>query len=217
MTGIYCTYISQEKHTQLLKDVLPESTKEFQDKIRSFRRWQDAQSSLVGRLLLKCGSKQFGAQVDPNELRFNASQKPYFKHSPLAFNISHSGNLVVCAISDYCEIGLDIEHLRPIEISDFKPQMTSNEWSDVVDSKNTIKSFFDYWTQKEAVLKAHGSGMSTPLKSFENRNYKTHVNGADFFLKEINLDKDYVCHLAFNGRADPEILGPMLVDVVALA
>ena len=212
MTRIYYTYINKAGHDQLLNDSLSDFPKAYRDKIHSFRRWQDTQLSLLGRLLLKYGLEQMGETFDPNKLLFNDSFKPFLESSTFEFNISHSGHLVICAISDYCEIGVDIENLRKIEISDFKPQMTQNEWSTIIDSEDTLVSFFEYWTQKEAVLKAHGSGMSTPLKSFENKNFRTRVNNSDFFLKEIKLDQDYKCYLAFNGKPDPKIVGPLCVN-----
>ncbi len=212
MTQIYYTYIHKDNHSRLLKQSLPDLPKAYQEKIRSYRRWQDAQLSLLGRLLLKYGIKQINENIDPNKLRFNGTLKPYFESSTLEFNISHSGNLVVCAISDHCEIGIDVENIRPIEISDFKSQMTQKEWLSIMDSIDPTASFFQYWTQKEAVLKAHGSGMSTPLKSFENINCQTRVNDTNFFLREIKLDQEYTCHLAFNEKMDFELLGPFFVD-----
>ena len=73
------------------------------------------------------------------------------------------------------DIGIDIEKIEPIKISDFKSQMTNNEWESVNNSKDTERSFFCYWSQKEAVIKTHGKGLTIPLKSFEVQNNKTTI------------------------------------------
>jgi len=86
--------------------------------------------------------------------------------------------------------------------------MTENEWSKITSSNNISIAFYDYWTQKEAVLKAHGSGITIPLNSFENKNYATCINKRDFILKELKIDENYICYLAFNNNIDPNILSP---------
>jgi len=216
MTTIYYASINEERHALLLKDALPGFPVKYQEKITKFIRWQDAQLSLLGRLLLEYGLKIIDKQRDVNKINFNASAKPYFAFDGLYFNISHSGNITICAISDQCEIGIDIELVKEIQIDHYKEQMTQNEWTSISNSEDTNLAFFDYWTQKEAVLKAHGSGMNIPLKSFEIKKNSTRITNEDFYLKEIPLNADYRCHLAFKGQIDPDISGPLRIDGIEL-
>ncbi len=216
MTIIYYASVNEERHALLLRDALPKFPVEYQEKIKKFVRWQDAQLSLLGRLLLEYGLKRIDERPDINEIRFNANAKPYFAFDGLYFNISHSGNITICAISDQCEIGVDIELIKEIQIDHYKEQMTQNEWKSISNSKDTNFAFFDYWTQKEAVLKAHGSGMNISLKSFEIKKHSTRIINDDFYLKEIPLHADYSCHLAFKGQIDREVSGPLRIDSMKL-
>jgi 4'-phosphopantetheinyl transferase len=188
----------------------------YRNKIKAFRRWQDAQLSLLGRYLLKYGLKSIQKEFYPNNLKFNSNSKPYLDAENLEFNISHSGNIVVCAISDRYEIGIDIEILKDIDIMDFRGQMTQNEWNKVIYSNNISSSFFNYWTQKEAVLKAHGSGIIDVLKSFEIIDNGTKLNKSYFFIKEIFIDYGYKCHMAFKEKMDSNIFEPKYINSLEL-
>lgn len=197
MIYIYYSYLSEENHESLLKNVLPKFPADYQEKIKRYRRWQDAQLSLLGRILLFKGIEEIYNQKPHNkEIKYTKYNKPYFGDNLIQFNVSHSGEIVVCALSDEHEIGVDIEIITDVEIDDFKFQMTEKEWDKIIISSNKKDSFFDYWTQKEAVIKAHGHGLSIPLKSFEISADTTQINGKKFFLKEIEIDQQYKCYIS---------------------
>jgi 4'-phosphopantetheinyl transferase len=194
---IYYSYLSEENHESLLKNDLPKFEADYQEKIKRYRRWQDAQSSLLGRILLFKGVEEI-YKNNPHDkvMKHTKYNKPYFDNDLIRFNISHSGEMVVCALSDKYEIGIDIEIVRDVEIVDFKSHMTENEWNNIIMSGNEKDSFFDYWTQKEAVIKAHGHGLTIPLNSFEISDNTTKINEENYYLKEMKLDEKYKCYLS---------------------
>ena len=212
MTYIYYTYISEQNHSRLLSSNLGDFPKDFGEKVLKYRRWQDGQLSLLGRLLLRNGLKKIGSPIDVKNIEYDSYNKPYLKNENMQFNISHSGNIVVCVICDATEIGVDIEIIKDINVSDYKIQMTEREWHSIHDSKDTKMAFFNYWTQKEAAMKAEGNGLSIPLKSFEIIDNTTIINGEKFFLKKIRLDKSYKCHLAFKNGLDDTIYSPQKIE-----
>jgi len=216
MTRIYYTFIQENSHSLLLKRFSMDFPENYQNKIKNFRRWQDAQLSLLGLYLLRYSLKQFEKKLDISELNFNSNSKPYLNGENLEFNISHSGDIVVCAISDQFEIGIDIEILKDIDVGDFKGQMTDNELKKVIYANDVTSSFFDYWTQKEAVLKAQGSGIIEFLQSFEIIGKRTTLNHSHFFIKEIPLDDRYKCHIAFKDKMDARISGPKFINSLKL-
>ncbi|PKV49534.1 4'-phosphopantetheinyl transferase [Aquimarina sp. MAR_2010_214] len=195
---IYILYssIKEDNHNDLIDRYLPMFSNHFQNRIAKYRRWQDAQLSLLGRVLLKKGMEKVNCSFDESDLKYSDFNKPYFNSCVINFNISHSGEFVVCVLTDIGDVGIDIEKIDSIEINDFKSQMTPNEWEQISTSENTKNSFFKYWTQKEAIIKAHGKGLSIPLKSFEVQNNKTVIDTENFFLKKIKISNDYYCHLA---------------------
>ena len=213
MTQIFYSYIVKENHDKLVKEIAPLLPVNFQNKISGYRRWQDAQLSLLGRIILSQGLKKMNKNISINDLRYTTYNKPYFENDIIKFNISHSGNMVVCAISDTFDIGIDLEIINnTVKIEDYKSQMTVAEWQQVMATDNNHKSFFDYWTQKEAVMKAHGKGHSIPIKSFEIINYQAEINKESFFLEEIKLEDNYICYLACKSTINTIVLHPPIVD-----
>lgn len=89
---------------------------------------------------------------------------------PLRFNLSHSDELAVFALTLTGEIGVDVEHIRPL--SDLwslatrcfaPPELAA--LSQLSDDER-VHGFFRAWTRKEAVIKADGAGLSWELLAF---------------------------------------------------
>ncbi|MBR2715076.1 MAG: 4'-phosphopantetheinyl transferase superfamily protein [Ruminococcus sp.] len=101
--------------------------------------------------------------------------KPYAKNLKAEFNISHSHDMVVCAVSDK-PVGIDIEKIRPINLSVAKRICTEDELlylfgftpenTDFTHCENyeVLERFFRLWTAKEAFVKHSGEGLSIGLK-----------------------------------------------------
>lgn len=81
--------------------------------------------------------------------------KPYFADCPdMHFNLSHSGDYVVCAISDE-EIGVDIQKWKePVKESMEKRVLHEKEQG----------FFFDIWAAKEAYCKCTGEGLAKDMR-----------------------------------------------------
>lgn len=197
MIYIYYTYISEEHHENLMKNELIKFSSNFQEKIKKYRRWQDGQLSLMGRLLLFKGIQEvYNLDYSDKKICYTKFNKPYFLDDSVQFNISHSGDIVICAFTKDTEIGIDIEKISSIEIDDFEPQFSKNEWDKIMNSNHSKETFFDYWSQKEAIIKAHGQGLSIPLKSFEIKENKTTINNDIFYLKKVNIDNHYKSYIS---------------------
>src|SRR6188768_1435881 len=81
----------------------------IQKKITAYRHWADAERSLAGYLLLQKGFEKMDlGPIDLAALKHGELSKPYLEGN-VNFNISHSGNYTICAISEMGEIGIDIE------------------------------------------------------------------------------------------------------------
>lgn len=198
---IFYSKIQEAKHQSLLEHNKSFFCKKYQRKLFRYRRWQDAQLSLLGRLLVKEGMAYLNKEVSLKELEFTKYNKPYFKNNRIHFNISHSGEIVVVSITNKGKsIGVDIEKNHHIKIEYFKNQMTQNEQQTVFNSDDSLDAFFIYWTQKEAVIKAHGKGLSIPLKSFEIKNNNTRIDNDVFYVSKIELEKGYTCHIASQNK-----------------
>ena len=192
---ILYSFIDESRHKFLMDRYLNAFSEDFKEDVLKYRRWQDAQLSLLGRVLLQHGlSAHYG--INEADIGRLPNNKPFLKGHPIHFNISHSKNLVACVIADF-PIGIDIEFSdETINYLDFEFQMTAGEFEEIHQSEDKISSFFSYWTKKEAVLKAEGSGMMISLDSFEILNNECVIEGKKFFTKEFFIDKRYHCCIA---------------------
>ena len=110
---------------------------------------------------------------DPRSLAFATNEfgKPRLAgDGQVHFNLSHCEERAVLAVSD-AEVGIDLERDRPIEHVDLaRRYFHANEVAAITASRDEAeqrRAFFLVWTLKEAVVKALGTGLSTPLDSFE--------------------------------------------------
>ncbi|MBT1704048.1 4'-phosphopantetheinyl transferase family protein [Chryseosolibacter indicus] len=122
--------------------------------------------SLIGHLL--CEKMFFDMQLPKtllDTLHQNKFGKWQFSSSSIHFNISHSNNTVIAAVCDKGIVGIDIEWIRTIAISDFRSCYSDNEWTTIQQADNVPQIFFDLWTKKESLLKAWGMGLQIPLNN----------------------------------------------------
>jgi 4'-phosphopantetheinyl transferase len=89
----------------------------------------------------------------------------------LRFNLSHSGGLVVCAVIRELDIGVDVEcttrRRRHEEIAERFFGAAEVEALRALPAQERKARFLEIWTLKEAYLKAGGSGITIPLRSFQ--------------------------------------------------
>lgn len=92
--------------------------------------------------------------------------KPFLQGSDLAFNLSHSRDLAVLAVSQTGPLGIDLEFIdRSADIAGLTQScMTPPEAAvlAVLPANERQARFFAFWTAKEARMKLTGMGMSLP-------------------------------------------------------
>jgi 4'-phosphopantetheinyl transferase len=89
----------------------------------------------------------------------------------LRFNLSHSHQLALIAITRGREVGVDVEFMR----ADFANDEVAQHFFSPAEVKQLVRtpagsrtrSFFNCWTRKEAYIKARGEGLSHPLDQFD--------------------------------------------------
>jgi 4'-phosphopantetheinyl transferase len=169
----------------------------IQERILKFRRWQDAHASLLGKHLLLQAMSDIGHDIDLNDLQYTAEGRPFITGAP-DFNISHSGTIVVCVLNKHGRIGIDIEERKPIDINDFTNLFSPEEWR-IITQHPTETSFYEYWSIKEAILKADGVGISAFLSNLDSANKAVVTfNDQQWHILRINDFQDYACHIACN-------------------
>jgi len=93
------------------------------------------------------------------------SGKPYVKGSGLDFNLTHSGGLAALLVSTVGSVGIDMEPLqRGYDLLECAASFCHPDEINQLplDRETRAMELIQLWTAKEALLKAHGSGLGFP-------------------------------------------------------
>lgn len=113
-----------------------------------------------------------GCEASRIQLRYGEKGKPLLSSpSRVQFNVSHAGNFALFAFTIDCNIGVDIEKIRPIpdrhEIARRFFCIEETKELASLPANEQERGFFLCWTRKEAYIKAIGDGLSSPLDAFQ--------------------------------------------------
>ena len=145
-------------------------------RMRRFRFDKDRNMFLFARTLLR---QLLGAylRLNPAQVEFQYTKfgKPYLtstdQHHQLEFNLSHSGEIVLIAVTNDAPIGVDVEKIRDLPDLDLIAArfFSYGEQLDLskLSGPEKVMAFYHCWTRKESVIKACGEGLSLPLDSFQ--------------------------------------------------
>ena len=144
-----------------------------QERALSFRGGAPRTQFVVTRSALR---SILSADLDVSPLRLEfvhgPAGKPALAHWPgLHFNVSHSADVALIAVTRRGEVGVDVERLRPfandLGMAErfFSPYETGVLRS--LEGERRRAAFFHAWTRKEAYLKARGQGLSYGLERVE--------------------------------------------------
>jgi 4'-phosphopantetheinyl transferase len=131
---------------------------------------------IAGRGLLREALARY-LQTEPSALDFNYSErgKPEFSTqlltSGIHFNLAHSEDLALLAITRIGSIGVDVEHIRPVNnVEELVARFFSKREDELFQKLSAMEkpaAFFNLWTRKEALLKATGEGIGSRLNQVE--------------------------------------------------
>lgn len=138
-------------------------TKEERDRVARPSLPTRRREVLLTRMLVRTTLSRY-ADVEPRDWRFSVGERgrPFIDHPSLDFNLSHTEGVIVCLVAAIPGIGVDVEFLH-----------RKNDTGRVADhffspheKAGLPERFFDYWTLKEAYIKARGKGLALPLDGF---------------------------------------------------
>lgn len=179
-------------------------------------------TKLVGEWIVRDFVKRFqGLGKADFTIVYGEHGKPYIAGlEHIFFNLSHSGDYVVCAFSD-SEVGMDIEKVGSVRMGVARRFFHPGEIKklEALSAELQDDLFFRYWTVKESFLKYTGSGLSVPLSSFEVRFagsevflYKAGIAFSgiqaehSLFVRECAIDPDYKCFVTSEKNEVPELI-----------
>lgn len=159
------------------------------------RRARDRRRYLVAHAILR---SILGRYLDraPADLSFRHGRagKPALRREVLRFNLSHAGDLVLCAVTRARDVGVDVEPVRP----GFD---ALRQW--LCEPVVCRREFFRGWTRLEALAKAQGRAPTLDRSSF------TALLGGDpgrrWWLRDFIPRGGYVAAVAGRGGPQPRV------------
>jgi 4'-phosphopantetheinyl transferase len=157
----------------------------------------DRQRFIAARGILRSILGRYCDQ-QPASIRFAYGKqgKPFLPSSHHFFNISHSANTALIAVTRTGEVGIDLEYVDPgFELSDIIRHYFAPGEIEVLSQQSGAEhreGFYNYWTRKEAYLKARGIGLIDDLPRIDSSHNLAAQSG--WF------------HLIVDGILDPGVL-----------
>lgn len=184
---------------------MPQSRKVKIDKLK---REDDRKRGILSYALLEIGMEDLANDLGDDVTKFvdgglpeictDENGKPYFADSPVRFNISHSGDRVMVAISSQ-DVGCDVEKRCSNAESVAKRFFHEKEYAAIAAANDDIRDdlFRTLWTLKESVVKCSGQGLRIELGSFcttddDGRIRKSiTVDGTDYHMHTYEIGDGY--------------------------
>ncbi|TSJ40763.1 4'-phosphopantetheinyl transferase superfamily protein [Mucilaginibacter corticis] len=177
----------------------------IQEKVSKYKFQEDRIRSVMGKVLLKnlLIEESYPANI-LSQIKLDEFQRP-FLNSKIDFNISHSGDYVVCAISKNNRVGIDIEKVNPINIPDFEYVLTQDELQQILIDENATDAFYKIWTQKEAVIKANGKGLGINFTDIILDQETAICENIKWNLTELHINYNYKSYIAVEKKDEINI------------
>lgn len=171
---------------QRLESTLADDERERAARLTSAPRWIVARAAL--RIVL-AGS----LPLHPSDLELATGPhgKPEIPGSPLRFNLSHSGDLAVIALSRDAEVGIDVERTSR-RSAVIERTLTDGERA-TLNGQDRHTQLLRIWCRKEAMAKAGGGGLGWAPETFDT------TAPGDLSLSDLVLDEGYVGAVAVLG------------------
>ena len=202
MTKIYACFI-QPVEKKLFDALLFYVDEQVKVRIKRYKKREDQVRTLLAHTLSKMVLAQ-ELSLTPQHLSYKVTKygKYELANHEMFFNLSHSNEYVVCAVS-HKRVGIDIEKKQQRNF-----QLFTNVWSDREKKHYNIydrTTFYQLWTAKESYVKYLGIGLSTSLPDisvYKDGSIGEHQQRSEAQIEYVNVDKEYVCAVCSEEQID---------------
>ncbi|MEK3889661.1 4'-phosphopantetheinyl transferase family protein [Bacillus sp. FSL K6-3431] len=177
-------------------------------RILRFHKLEDQQRTLFASLFIRKRLRiLLPLPVHDLSIKRDQNGRPYLENFygwEGDFNLSHSGEWIISGVTTTGRIGVDVEEVRPIDLSISKLCLTQEEIDHLQNTppERQLSFFFSIWTLKEAFVKAIGQGLLFPMDSFgfdmddwsQNKISirNTNLSFSQFYFRLYQLGKNYI-------------------------
>jgi 4'-phosphopantetheinyl transferase len=174
-----------------LTRMLSDDERERAARLASPDRWIVSRAAL--RIVL---AGRLATHPEDIELAVGPHGKPEIAGSPVRFNLAHSGDLALIALTSDLEVGIDVERTSRRSTA-VERSLTPAERASL-DGDDRHVELLRIWCRKEAMAKADGGGLGWAPEAFDT------TAPGDLSLSDLALDDGYVGAVALTGPL-PEI------------
>ncbi len=185
MAQIYLSGIKVLENEVNAGNALANVDKKRREEAGKFIQPKRRAQSLAAGLLIQHGAREFMGDQAPAgiyELSYTELGKPYFTdHPEIHFSVSHSGDMVLCAVSEL-NVGADIQEWKELTVDIagkfYHPE--EKKYLSGLSPSASEKAFFELWCLKESYIKFTGKGLTQRLDELDFHTVLTQ-NGVGFF------------------------------------
>jgi 4'-phosphopantetheinyl transferase len=164
-------------------------------------------SELLVRYLISIKSNIKSNQIILDKGKYG---KPFVKNiSGIEYNVSHSGQFVVCAIGNH-PVGIDVEQILNFDLSICNKIFETKEYEvfQQINNFEKLEYFYRMWSLKESFIKAKGCGLYMKLNSVRinaanENNIYCFYQGNKYYFKEYKIDLCYKLSICSNIKEFP--------------
>jgi 4'-phosphopantetheinyl transferase len=171
---VFCVWLDQPGHYR--KWLLDFLSADEQERAERFKFDHIRGRFIVGRGVLRQILGSYLA-LRPEKLSFiygangKPDLEPTVRQNSLRFNVSHSGDLMLVAVTQGREVGVDVEQHHVVENAEgiarrFFSPAEADEFCALPHDEQEA-AFFNCWTRKEAYVKARGDSFAIMLPRFQ--------------------------------------------------
>ena len=215
---------SDEMYDEVFTSLQKKVSAECFDEARGFRHKGVAIRRMLGETLVGLALERYWGLLWGNyRIARGEKGKPFIADKEnIFFNISHSGDYVVCAVSDR-EIGVDIEKRAKarMEVAGRFFHKQEVQALKAVSGDELNKLFYDYWSVKESFLKYIGTGLTRPLNSFLVQFSTGGINlyegekKLSLYVHPCSVDSGYACYVCSECDEEPEMYDVTIQEVMS--
>lgn len=171
-------------------------TDKRKEKADRYKFSKDRRLCLGAEILLREAMERQGYGKAPLELSEGLYGKPFLTKTPeFRFNLSHSGDWVLCAVSDR-DVGCDIEEMTHVSLKMAERFFYQEEYQKILSCSGETEQremFFRLWTLKESFMKMKGLGMYLAPDTFGIR-----MEQLKIFALQQGREPDACCFREFD-------------------
>ncbi len=202
-----------EVSPQVMPDVYNKLLQSFPEKIRErilpYSNERERNLRITGKALLAYALKNMPGSntATLDQYDYSSVNQPILVNSNLKFSISHSGNMVVCAITEGHALGIDVERTKPVKLELMKFYFNRESWFEIINAPDVYETFYRHWTMREAAIKASGLGIDQmELAGMIPEDHTIQVRNEIFHCRMIPVRYDYtICAASDKEIEDLEI------------